>query len=148
MTFIADFSERVFFPAQQDLGRETRSIGWLGDHVTNRGTVGPATMEAIRYFRTAHRRVDPFRGIHVCEICKQAIGREEFFIDLDGIRYILPQMIIHYIEDHGYAPPSGFQERLEQFWTANGQRLTETNPSAACVLDASETNLVSADGTE
>ena len=131
MTFIPDFSEQVFFPAKQDMGRETRSIGWLGDHVPKRGTVIPAAIAAIRYFRTAHRRVDPFRGIHVCEICKEVIGREEFFIDLDGVRYILPQMIVHYIEDHGYAPPSEFQERLERFWIAEGWRLAEANPSAA-----------------
>jgi hypothetical protein len=145
MTFIHDFSEQVFFPAKQDLGRETRSIGWLGDHVPNQETVGPAALAAIRYFRTAHRREDPFRGIHICEICKKVIGRAEFFIDLDGVRYILPQMVVHYIEGHRYAPPSEFQERLERFWTAEGRRLTEANPSAACVLEANEANLVSAD---
>jgi hypothetical protein len=142
MTFIPDFSEQVFFPAKQDLGRGTRSIGWLGDHVPYQGTVGPAAMAAIRYFRTAHRRGDPFLGIHRCEICKQAIGRQEFFIDLDGVRYILPQMVVHYIEDHGYAPPNEFLEGLERFWTAEGRSL-QANPSAVCVLEANEANLVS-----
>jgi hypothetical protein len=101
MTFIPDLSEQVFFPAKQDVGREVRSIGWLGDHVPSRGTVGPAALAAIKYFRTAHRRGDPFRGVHFCEICRQVVGREEFFIDLGGVRYILPQMVVHYIEDHG-----------------------------------------------
>jgi hypothetical protein len=145
MTYIPDFSEQVFFPAKQDTGRETRSIGWLGDHVPNRGAVGPAAKAGIRYFRTAHRRGDPFRGIHLCEICKKVIGRGEFFIDLGGVRYILPQMVVHYIEDHGYAPPNEFLERLERFWMAEGRRLTEANPSAECVLGPDEVNLVSAD---
>ena len=145
MTFIPDLSEQVFFPAKQDTGRETRAVGWLGDHVPDRGMVRPAAIEAIKYFRTAHRRGDPFRGVHLCEICKKEIGREEFFVDLEGVRYILPQMVVHYIEDHGYAPPNEFQERLERFWIAEGRRLTQANPSAACVLAPSEANLVSAD---
>jgi hypothetical protein len=145
MTFIPDLSEQVFFPAKQDVGREVRSIGWLGDRVPSRGAVGPAALAAIKYFRTAHRRGDPFRGIHFCEICRQVVGREEFFIDLGGVRYILPQMVVHYIEDHGYAPPSDFLEQLERFWTAEGPKLVEANPSAACVLPAAETNLMSAD---
>jgi hypothetical protein len=146
MTFIPDGSGQVFFPAKQDAGRETRSIGWLGDHVPNHGTVGHAALAAIKYFRTAHRRGDPFRGIHLCEICRKVIGREEFFIDLDSVRYVLPQMVLHYIEDHGYAPPEEFLGQLERFWTSEGQGLLEANPGAACVLAADEANLVSADG--
>jgi hypothetical protein len=146
MTFIPDGSGLVFFPAKQDAGRETRSIGWLGDHVPNPGTVGPAALAALKYFRAAHRRGDPYRGVHRCEICATFIGRAEFFIDLDNIRYILPWMILHYIEDHGYAPPSEFLEQLERFWTKEGQKLLEANPDAACVLTADEAYLVSANG--
>jgi hypothetical protein len=146
MTFIPDGSGQVFFPAKQDVGRETRSMGWLGDHVPIHGTVGPAALAAIKYFRAAHRRCDPFRGIHFCEICRKVIGREEFFIDLDNIRFILPQMVLHYIEDHGYAPPGEFLEQLERFWTNEGNRLLEANPGTVCILTANEANLVSADG--
>src|SRR5208283_3600133 len=130
MTFIPDLSAQVFFPASQDAGKDTRAIGWLGASVPNRGTVSPTALAALKYFRTAHRRTDPFRGIHFCEICKVVFGREEFFIDLGGIRYVLPRMVLHYVEDHAYAPPSAFLEQLERFWNTEGDRLMQANSSA------------------
>jgi hypothetical protein len=109
--------------------------------VPNRGTVGPAALAAIKYFRAAHARCDPFRGVHRCEICGQATSHGEFFIDLNGVRYILPNMVVHYVEAHGYAPPAEFLEQLEAFWAIEGQELVAADPSGACILSMEEAYL-------
>jgi hypothetical protein len=39
------------------------------------------------------------------------VGSAEIRVDgLSGQRYASPDMIIHYVEEHGYAPPADFVE--------------------------------------
>ena len=56
-------------------------------------------------------------GHHECELCidegnytKRALSSSEKILrdDKNKIEYMFPQMIFHYIEEHGYQPPEDF----------------------------------------
>ncbi len=137
VTFIPDLNERVYYPAKQDVERVVRAIGWLGDSVPRTGSIPSLVLEALKYFRKAHRREDTLLGWHTCEICgldEFNEGRGEFFIDVNGVRYVMPQMLIHYIEAHSYRPPGAFVEKLEAFWKQRRDEELKRNPDWNCVL--------------
>ena len=59
-----------------------------------------------------------FGGLHVCSICKAEGARlaaspipmshTNLFVPGDGVVYLAPGGIVHYIEEHSYAPPEPF----------------------------------------
>jgi hypothetical protein len=54
--------------------------------------------------------VNLFRGKHQCEFCrKPALGNGEIrVVGVDGVTYVAPVLIRHYVEVHHYAPPDAF----------------------------------------
>ncbi len=148
MTFIPDLSERVYYSAKQDVERVVCAIGWLGESVPRTGSIPSLVLEALKYFRKAHRREDTLLGWHTCEICgldEVNEGRGEFFIDVDGIRYVMPQLIIHYIKAHDYQPPDVFVEELEAMWKQMREEELKRNPKWECGLPEDERILEYAD---
>jgi hypothetical protein len=54
-------------------------------------------------------------GFHECDFCeigkKAKSSREKVLMDKENkIKYIIPEMIFHYIEEHGYKPQKEFIE--------------------------------------
>jgi hypothetical protein len=47
-------------------------------------------------------------GWHTCEFCGKALGFGSFGVPADGRLFYAPDMIAHYVEEHGYAPPEMF----------------------------------------
>jgi hypothetical protein len=108
-------------------------IGWLdGAHPFAKGPVEHRLVEKMR--RLAKTPIELYRGKHTCEICigapdlfvgktlnpawvKWAAQREsngEIRVVGDGITYAAPILIVHYIEEHGYLPPSEFLEAINK----------------------------------
>jgi hypothetical protein len=132
VTFIPDMSTTPYDEAVGDARRVIRTIGWLGDIVgeTACGDVDDDCLEALGYYRTAHHRDDALLGYHQCEICRDN-GPEthgEFFIDLEQIRYILPDMVLHYVTAHKYKPPNTFLAALRRHWLEVGKDQLAQNP--------------------
>ncbi len=142
MTLIPDMSTTPFDKAKGDAGRAIRTIGWLGDTVgemTDR-RVDEACLEALAYYRTAHHRDDGQLGYHECEMCGEG-GPEthgEFFIDLEDVRYILPDMVLHYITDHGYTPPDAFLSAVRAHWREEGRELLAQSADGKSSLTEAE----------
>jgi hypothetical protein len=123
-------STTPFDKAKGDAGRAIRTIGWLGD------TVGEMTDRR----GTAHHRDDGQLGYHECEMCGEG-GPEthgEFFIDLEGVRYILPDMVLHYITDHGYTPPDAFLSAVRAHWREEGRELLAQSADGESTLSEAE----------
>ncbi len=100
-------------------GIDARSVGWLGGEVPRVGQVALDLVEAMRHYSAKCYHSDGYRGVHTCEVCnkgKRATSHGEFWIEWDGIRYVLPMMIFHYIEVHGYLPPAEFLAALQRKW--------------------------------
>lgn len=129
--YIRDYSKKRYSRTSIDDGYNPRSIGWLGSFLFpwKKGEVSPNILGALEYFSKAHERSDIDLGVHTCELCKNFHARAEFYIDLNGIRYILPQMVLHYIKEHQYKPPKKFLTELDEFWAREGEGIVEKNPT-------------------
>jgi hypothetical protein len=103
-----------------------RNIGWLdSEHSFERGTVPEPLLAKFRKLCAA--RVNLTRGFHLCELCESPVrgvpaaceggeiklGCAEVRVGgLDGIVYVAPDLVLHYMTDHRYLPPAEFLEAL------------------------------------
>jgi hypothetical protein len=113
-----------FFP---DLGCESlvvagdhvRAIGWLHpDHPYTKGEVPAEFLSLLKEF-TARSSVSAetlyfgaFGGFHTCEFCGRAHGIGNFGVPRGDLLFVAPEMVVHYIEEHGYSPPAEFIEAV------------------------------------
>ncbi|WP_375771213.1 hypothetical protein NR798_10020 [Archangium gephyra] len=110
----------MYFP---DMGEECmvgagpglRAVGWLDiEHPYTRGTVEPAFLEALqRHVKTAWAPL-VMAGPHFCQFCaeKPRGGAGNVWIPSEHHLFIAPELIVHYIADHGYRPPDAFIEAV------------------------------------
>ena len=110
---IDDLSSTTYCP-EFHRGISCRSVGWLGSTVPRTERLDTSTLELLRHYRQLNGHDDGDLGSHVCEICGAARGHGEFWIEWDGVRYVLPALVIHYCEEHDYQPPSEFLDALFQ----------------------------------
>jgi hypothetical protein len=89
-----------------------RAVGWLesGDPIPS-GESDPAV-----YGRLGELLADPFQpfacaGKHECSLClfrPESRGSANLFVPADGFLYVCPELILHYMNVHRYAPPGEF----------------------------------------
>src|SRR5689334_16694158 len=109
-----------FFP---DLGCESmivsgdhvRAVGWLHpDHPYAKGEVAAHFLARLKEFVAQSSKsaealyFGACGGYHTCEFCGRAHGIANFGVPNDGLLFIVPELIVHYIEQHGYCPPEEF----------------------------------------
>lgn len=64
------------------------------------------------------KKMDPkirTKGWHTCPFCRNATSSTQFLIPVPGESkklYDVPEMIIHYIEEHNYLPPKEFIDTI------------------------------------
>jgi len=113
--YYADLSTRC----QVDAGPQVRAVGWLGKCPGGRGladdhrlfTVGKvdaAFVDKLReHIRDAWEPVAT-AGFHRCGYCRAASGGRNVWIPTKTLKYVAPELIVHYIEAHSYLPPQEF----------------------------------------
>ncbi len=103
-----DLSLCTYFPADAMLV----AVGWL-----ERGKSFPkGTVDRRLYEALAEMRKNPWQplvsaGVHECDLCcfePEVCGSANLFIPAYGTIYVCPEMIVHYMNAHGYAPPDVF----------------------------------------
>jgi hypothetical protein len=101
------------------------NVGWLGEgHEFPVAAPQPALVSVLRTL--VGNPVNLYRGKHQCEFCpspppenrngllfnaapEEILGNGEIHVpDEDGITYVAPVLIRHYVEVHQYAPPNAF----------------------------------------
>jgi len=87
-------------------------VGWLGAEVEQTGSTGLRLRGALRTAKRRNQIPDHTMGSHTCEICGQASGHGQFFIDDTNCRYVLPNLVIHYITAHQYKLPPVVEQAL------------------------------------
>jgi hypothetical protein len=115
-------------------------VGWLDNvHSFPRGTVEARLIEKMK--RLAAKPVELYRGQHICQLCVepkhlvktnlpnrvaidpkcswaqwagQRSSNGEIRVSRGGVTFAAPVLIVHYIEEHGYLPPSGFLRAVEE----------------------------------
>lgn len=98
-------------------GPAVRAIGWLEKGMPfPTGQTDPQFRDALR----AHA-ADPGRwlpvvacGVHFCDLgtCSGIGGAQNVIIPSTSCLYIAPELIVHYVEEHAYAPPAEFVEAV------------------------------------
>jgi hypothetical protein len=101
------------------------AVGWLGKVVLSKGDVDGASMLALRDACNAQQTDIGELGSHTCGICGQFKDRGEFIVQANGRTYVLPRMVLHYIEAHRYRPPDTFLSDL-LVWVATERKLSRT----------------------
>lgn len=113
MAHYEDLEPCTAFPGEW---RDLLAVGWLAkDHEYSRGEVEPEVVDRLtRIFSWAPP--DAPRGAHVCELCMcedgPPAGAGSIFVAGEGVLYVAPRLIAHYIRRHGYRPPPAFLEAL------------------------------------
>lgn len=115
-------------------------VGWLDNvHPFLHGTVEARLIERMKLLAT--KPVGLYRGVHICELCveppglvkttltnrvaidpncswaqwrRQRSSNGEIRVSRGGVTFAAPVLIVHYIEEHGYLPPSDFLKAVEE----------------------------------
>jgi hypothetical protein len=103
------------------------AVGWLDAGVPyQRGDVPREFVERLR--ERCRNGINRTRGFHRCPLCARSaqpdlpptttvasasgnfvVGGAEIRVDgPSGARYASPDMVIHYVEEHGYRPPDDY----------------------------------------
>ena len=109
MTHIPDFSDMTL---PGGVSRVDLCIGWLGDNVVEPGITSGATIEALERAKSRNQMPDDTLDSHECEICEGVHGHGQFFVEDTNCRYILPNLVIHYITAHHYKLPAVVEQAL------------------------------------
>jgi hypothetical protein len=111
MTFYRDLGTRTMATP----GRYVRAVGWLHpDHPYPLGRVPPEFLTRLQRFATSWLESTQalgwglFRGRHGCQFCSKACMFGNFGVPSDEVLFVCPEMVAHYVEAHGYAPPAEF----------------------------------------
>ena len=110
MAWYEDLSPCSYFG--EEFASRLIAIGWLeSGHPFKQGPVAEAV-----YSRLAELLANPwqpmmFRGFHSCSLCRfdQPEGIKNVFVPANGFLYVAPQLVLHYIAAHEYAPPAEFE---------------------------------------
>lgn len=108
VAFIADLSTEAYFAH----GDSVRAVGWLeSGHPYTQGDVPAEFLAALKkHVETAHVVV-LFMGLHDCSLCpagRRTAGLGNLLVPTSDRLYVAPELITHYIQDHGYRPPDEF----------------------------------------
>jgi hypothetical protein len=111
MTFYKDLGTVTMIAA----GDRIRAVGWLNAlHPYQRGKIDLKFVERLRLFcggafKTKKTlRWFSFCGRHECEFCGAASGSQNCGLPWQGLFYVFPELIVHYVEVHSYLPPQEF----------------------------------------
>lgn len=119
-----DFSKRVYshfsgLAYSEEIPGEISCnyVGWLGDSTPSANHEIPdGFLDTLDHYKNYHYVDGAELGFHTCEICEQFDDRGEFLIQLDDDYYVLPNMVLHYIEKHDYRPRLTFMNRVMRDW--------------------------------
>jgi hypothetical protein len=112
---------RVFYPdlstqCQVDQGDHIRTVGWLSkDHPFPTGTVASEFLAALWAHLCAAWQPVYSMGVHFCDFCPTPMpdagrvgGSRNLWIPAESAVYVAPELVAHYVKDHGYLPPDEF----------------------------------------
>jgi hypothetical protein len=88
------------------------AVGWLGSTVPETGPLPSGAIEALRAAKAVCPTDTGDMGYHTCGICGAFEDRGEFIVETEDRTYVLPAMVLHYVEAHRYRPPQRFLDDL------------------------------------
>lgn len=131
MTYYADLSKYDYWrftwpPEMPDGSCDWLNVGWLGEGYSfELGSVPKGFLGRLVELAVRPERVT--RGVHHCEFCDQKspikvtagsgdiawLGNGEISVGgANGVTFVCPTLIVHYIDCHSYLPPRQFVESV------------------------------------
>lgn len=120
MTYYKDLSSYEYIKTKAK--KSILNVGWLDkEHSFSKGKIDSVLLEIILSF--CKKAINKTRGYHLCPFCdepsfgfavefeneKIKLGSGEIWLKgEEGKVYAAPDLIYHYIKDHGYVPPEAF----------------------------------------
>jgi hypothetical protein len=103
-----DLGRCTYFPADVPLV----AVGWLDFQ----RPFATGTTDRTVYLALIGLLKNPWQpmvsaGFHECNLCQfeaEARGVANLFVPADGKIFVCPELIVHYINAHGYKPPENF----------------------------------------
>src|SRR4051812_16575626 len=96
-------------------GPHVRAVGWLSaEHSYPEGSVSESFIARLRTLCAGWNdsvralRWPVAAGPHTCELCKEFRTSGNLGIPADGVLFVAPEMVAHYVEKHEYLPPREF----------------------------------------
>ncbi|OJY25734.1 MAG: hypothetical protein BGO98_34510 [Myxococcales bacterium 68-20] len=90
-------------------GPRVRAVGWLAAGLDfGCGEIDGKVVEVLTHLREEGWVHIAMPGIHECELCHQAREARNILVPSRDVLYVAPAMVIHYIAEHAYLPPSEF----------------------------------------
>ena len=99
--------------------------------------------------------INQMRGFHYCELCDQEeiviasagrrrlLGSAEIWVTgPDGVVYAAPDLVIHYIREHEYLPPTQFNGMAQDLPAVTWAARSRENHSASRVMNRRRCRLV------
>ena len=94
------------------LAPSLRAVGWLEpDHaLSSKEKADRAVYDKLTLLLREPWQPALLRGVHSCGFCQfePTRGSANVFIPGEGCVYVCPELILHYMNCHGYAPPPIF----------------------------------------
>lgn len=109
MAWFEDLSFCAYFGA--DAATALRAVGWLeSGRAFTTGSVPRPVFDKLLELRTNPWQPMVAVGIHNCDLCLYdgEAGLTNLFIPGAGFIYVCPELIVHYMNAHAYAPPEEF----------------------------------------
>ena len=114
MAWYQDLAPLDYFGAQH--ATTLRAVGWLShDHEYPSGLVDRAVFDRLEELLRDPWQPTICMGVFGCELCRfapEAHGARNLFVPSGGVVFVCPELILHYINAHGYAPPDQFLSAL------------------------------------
>ena len=88
-----------------------RAVGWLeGSRPFPTGPVERAVYERLLDLLRDLWQPAISMGFHRCDLClyEGPTGKRDLYVPGDGVVFVCPELIAHYMNAHGYAPPGEF----------------------------------------
>jgi len=109
MTWYADDTDCDFFGPE--LAPSIHTIGWL-----DQTKVYETGQTSVSVYKSLEELLDKLYspvaspGIHVCNLCQHSgeTGSRVVLLPGNGLLYLFPDLILHYIDAHWYKPPGSF----------------------------------------
>jgi hypothetical protein len=89
------------------------AIGWINQsHPFTQASIDPAIIAKLQQLPSPSPIAIASLSINECPYCRETSSSTSFVIPGDGFLYVYPALLLHYIQAHGYAPPSVFCEAV------------------------------------
>jgi hypothetical protein len=124
MAWYADLTPCTYFRYGPPITSKLLAVGWLeqGHNYSQAVVDGVVVDKLTQLLGSAWQPGGGYKGFHTCDFCPGAgrpsvfvrypkviqLGATNVFIPGEGVIYVAPSLILHYIDDHNYAPPAAF----------------------------------------